>query len=292
MMQNPCCKADELEVRLPMTTPEVDGYQVISHLGEGGASHVWLAEHLASRVHVVLKVLKTTPAEDLDAFQRFRQEHAFITASRHAGVVTVFEDGFAAGYPYLSMEYFPRGSLKDALDAALSPRQSLAVLAQLAGALAEIHGHGIVHRDLKPANILVRDDGTMAIADFGVAARSEAVAADAQSGKVFGSPHYLAPELIRGEPASPLTDLYSLGVMFHEMLTGKKPFTGANVRELAQQHLHAPPPRLEPSLKDYQPLHDGLLAKNPAERFQSAQELLVGVDEVWTMLAVRVSQLR
>ena len=94
------------------------------------------------------------------------------------------------------------------------------------------------------------------------------------------------------QPASPLSDLYSLGVVFHELLTGVKPFNGATVRELAQRHLRDPVPRLEESLADYQPLLDGLLAKQPHERFQSANDLLVGIDEVWTMLAVRVARMR
>ncbi|MSQ53430.1 MAG: serine/threonine protein kinase [Betaproteobacteria bacterium] len=208
------------------------------------------------------------------------------------GVAEIFGHGFAGPYPYLAMEYFPRGSLKDAVQTALSPRQAMAVLAQLAGALAQIHANRIVHRDLKPANVLVRDDGTMAIADFGVAARLEAVGADAKKQEVFGSPHYFAPELIRGEPASRLTDIYSLGIVFHEMLTGAKPFLAANIRELAQKHISAPVPRFDATLTDYQALQDGMLAKDAAARFQSANELLAGVDEVWTMLAVRAAQSR
>jgi serine/threonine protein kinase len=270
--------------------PEVEGYRIDSHLGEGGGAHVWLAERADDHKAVVLKILKTTPTEDIGKFQSFRQEHAFIVESQHAGVAEIFGHGFAGAYPYLAMEYFPRGSLKDAVHAALTPRQAMAVLAQLAGALAQIHTNRIVHRDLKPANVLVRDDGTMAIADFGVAARLEAVGADAKNQEVFGSPHYFAPELIRGQPASRLTDLYSLGIVFHEMLTGKKPFLATNVRDLAQKHLNAPVPRLDAALSDYQALLDGMLAKNPIDRFQGAQQLLAGVDEVWTMLAVRMAQ--
>ncbi len=275
-----------------MNTPAFEGHTVISLLSEGATSHVWLTERDADRLSVVFKVLKKTPAEDIDAFQRLRREHAYIAEARHNSVVEIFSNGFTGAYPYLAMEYFSRGSLKDALTEALSPRQSLAVLAQLSGALVEIHGHAIVHRDLKPANVLVRDDGTMAIADFGVAARLDAVRADAQKKEVFGSPNYLAPELIQGNPASPLTDIYSLGIMFHEMLTGRKPFLATNVRDLAQLHLNAPVPQLAAALVDYQPLLEGMLAKNPLARFQSAEELLNGVDEVWTMLAVRVSRMR
>lgn len=273
-----------------MMAPHVDGFRLLAHLGEGGGAHAWLAERESDNLALVLKILKTTPAEDPGKFQSFRQEHAFIVESHHAGVAEIFGHGFAGAHPYLAMEYFPRGSLKDAVKSALSPRQAMAVLAQLAGALAQIHANRIVHRDLKPANVLVRDDGTMAIADFGVAARLEAVGADAKNQEVFGSPHYFAPELIRGEPASRLTDIYSLGIMFYEMLTGKKPFLATNVRDLAQKHLNALVPRLEESLADYQALLDGMLAKDPAQRFRSAQELLQGVDEVWTMLAVRTAQ--
>ena len=275
-----------------METPHVDGFRVLSHLGEGGTSHVWLAERDGDRAQVVLKILKTTPAEDIDRFQSFRQENAYIVESRHSSVVEILGNGFAGPYPYLAMEYFPRGSLRDAVQTALSPRQALAVLAQLSGALVQIHVHGLVHRDLKPENVLVREEGSMAIADFGMAARQDALRADARKQKISGSPHYIAPELIQGEPASTLTDIYSLGIVYHEMLTGKKPFTAASMRELAQLHLSAPVPRLDTSLSEYQGLLDGMLAKNPQERFQSADDLLTAVDEVWTMLAVRVAQLR
>lgn len=273
-----------------MTPIEVEGYRLVSQLGEGSDARAWLAERDGDHMTVVLKILKTTPAENIGAFQSFRQEHAFIAESRHAGVAEIFGHGFAGQYPYLAMEYFPRGSLKDAVQSALVPRQAMAVLAQLAGALAQIHANRIVHRDLKPANVLVREDGTMAIADFGVAARLEAVAADAKQQQVYGSPHYLAPELIRGEPASRLTDIYSLGVLFYEMLTAAKPFPANNIRELAQKHLNTPVPRLPESLGDYQALLDGMLAKDPSQRFQSAQQLLDSVDDVWTRLAVRAAQ--
>lgn len=273
-----------------MMPDAVEGYKIVSLLGEGSHARAWLAERDEDRRPVVLKILKTAPAEDIGAFQSFRQEHAFIAESRHAGVAEIFGHGYSGAYPYLAMEYFPRGSLKDAVQTALVPRQAMAVLAQLAGALEQIHANRIVHRDLKPANVLVRDDGSMAIADFGVAARLEAVGADAKKQEVFGSPHYFAPELIRGEPASRLTDIYSLGVMFHEMLTGQKPFPATNIRELAQKHLHAPVPRFAAPLGDYQGLLDGMLAKEPAQRFQSAQHLLEAVDGVWTRLAVRGSQ--
>ena len=275
-----------------MNRPQVDGYHVLSHLGEGGSSHAWLAERDGDRTPVVLKILKTTPVEDIDRFQSFRQEQAYIVESRHSSVVEILGNGFAGMHPYLAMEYFPRGSLRDAVQTALSPRQALAVLAQLAGALAQIHMHGIVHRDLKPENVLVREDGSMAIADFGMAARLDAVSADARRQKISGSPHYIAPELILGEPASALTDIYSLGVIYFEMLTGKKPFSATTVRELANQHLNAPVPRLDTSLADYQGLLDGMLAKDPQARFRSAEALLASVDEVWTMLAMRVAQMR
>jgi serine/threonine protein kinase len=164
------------------------------------------------------------------------------------------------------------------------------VLAQLAGALVEIHGHGIVHRDLKPDSVLVREDSTMAIAIWR-RRTYRAVIADAKIIMCSARP-IIWPGIILGEPASALTDIYSLGVLFYEMLTGRKPFTASNLRDLARQHLSAEVPPLDASLADYLPLLHGMLAKNPHERFQSAQDLLVGVDEVWTMLAVRVAQMR
>ena len=272
--------------------PEVEGYRIVSHLGEGGASHVWLAGREPDGMQVALKILKTTPAEDVDAFQRFRQEQALIASVRHANVVDLLGDGFAGAHPYIVLEYLPRGSLREAIAAGLSPRQALAVLAQLAGALAQMHAHHIIHRDLKPQNILIREDGTMAIADFGVATRIDSARPEADQKEVFGSPHYLAPELIGGSPASELTDLYSLGIVFHEMLTGRKPYVAASVRELAALHVNAPVPRLPEDLLDYQGLLAGLLAKDPRMRIGSAAELLDSIDDIWTRLANRVMQMR
>ena len=171
----------------------------------------------------------------------------------------------------------------------LTPRQALSLLAQAAEALAEIHRLGIVHRDVKPANMMLRADGTMVLADFGIAKRYTGDMARTVHGEFFGTPYYISPEQANGKPATERSDIYSLGIIFYEMLMNQRPFDGNSIVELITQHVHAPVPRLPDALTDYQGLLDGMLAKDPAERLQNADEVLAAIDRVWTQVALRGS---
>ena len=270
-----------------ISPPTISGYRIISKIGQGGMSHVYLTRRDSDKEKVVLKILNARPADDPELFQRFAQEYALISSAQHNNVVKIYEHGFTDSYAFIAMEYLPKGTLSDAIAKGLDTRQALSILAQLAGGLAEMHKRGIVHRDLKPANIMVRDDGTMAIADFGIAKKLEAAANMTRHGELFGTPYYLAPELVEGQPASERSDLYSLGVIFYEMLTGKKPFDSPSISELIAQHLRAPIPRLAGSMAECQPLIDGLLAKNPLHRYANAYALLDAVDTIWSARAAR-----
>ncbi|OGA02751.1 MAG: hypothetical protein A3H35_14290 [Betaproteobacteria bacterium RIFCSPLOWO2_02_FULL_62_17] len=235
----------------------------------------------------MLKILNARPADDPELFQRFAQEFMLISSAQHNNVVKIHDYGFTDAYAFIAMEYMPKGTLKDAIEKGLSERQALSVMAQLAGGLRELHSRGIIHRDLKPANIMVRDDGTMAIADFGIAKKLQDAAEQTRHGELFGTPYYLAPELIEGQPASERSDLYSLGVIFYEMLTGRKPFEAEAISELVAQHLRAPIPRLPAKVADCQPMLDRLLAKNPGGRYPDADALLAAIDELWSWRAAR-----
>jgi serine/threonine protein kinase len=206
---------------------------------------------------------------------------------QHHNVVRIYDHGFSDTCAYIAMEYLSRGTLKEAIADGLSKRQALSLLAQIAGGLAAIHERGIIHRDLKPANIMLRDDGTIAIADFGIAKKIEEASENTRYGQLFGTPYYVAPELIDGLPASPRSDLYSLGIVFYELLTGQRPFEAPVMSELIAQHLRAPIPRLAPELADYQDLLDGMMAKDPQTRFADADALLGAIDRVWTQQSLR-----
>jgi serine/threonine-protein kinase PpkA len=268
---------------------QIKGYRVQSKIGEGGMSNVFLAERESDGAQVALKILNARPSDDKQLLQRFIQESALISDIDHTNVVKIYDKGFTDDYAYIAMEYFTGGSLKDVIAQGLSPRQALSLLAQAAAALAEIHRLGIVHRDVKPANMMLRADGTMVLADFGIAKRSEGSMDRTMHGEFFGTPYYISPEQAGGKPATERSDIYSLGIIFYEMLMNRRPFDGSSIVELISQHVHAPVPRLPAALDDYQGLLDSMLAKDPAERLQNADEVLAAIDRVWTQVALRAN---
>jgi class 3 adenylate cyclase len=268
---------------------QVKGYRVLSKIGEGGMSNVFLAERESDGAQVALKILNARPSDDKQLLQRFIQESALIADIDHTNVVKIYDKGFTEDYAYIAMEYFTGGSLKDVIASGLTPRQALSLLAQASAALAEIHRLGIVHRDVKPANMMLRADGTMVLADFGIAKRTQGAMERTVHGEFFGTPYYISPEQANGHKATERSDIYSLGIIFYEMLMNRRPFEGNSIVELISQHVHAPVPRLPEALLDYQVLLDGMLAKDPAERLQSADEVLAVIDRVWTQIALRAS---
>jgi class 3 adenylate cyclase/transcriptional regulator CtsR len=268
---------------------QVKGYRVLSKIGEGGMSNVFLAERENDGAQVALKILNARPSDDKQLLQRFIQESALISDIEHPNVVKIYDKGFTDDYAYIAMEYFTGGSLKDVIAQGLTPRQSLSLLAQAAAALAEIHRLGIVHRDVKPANMMLRADGTMVLADFGIAKRTEGSMDKTLHGEFFGTPYYISPEQANGKPATERSDIYSLGIIFYEMLMNRRPYVGESIVELIAQHVGAPVPRLPQQLEDYQVLIDGMMAKDPADRLQNADQVLAAIDRVWTQIALRAS---
>jgi serine/threonine protein kinase len=136
---------------------------------------------------------------------------------------------------------------------------------------------------------MLRADGTMVLADFGIAKRAEGAMDRTVHGEFFGTPYYISPEQANGKSASARSDIYSLGIIFYEMLINRRPYVGDSIVELISQHLHAPVPRLPQALDDYQALLDGMMAKDPAERLQNADEVLAAIDSVWTQIALRAN---
>jgi serine/threonine protein kinase len=211
-------------------------------------------------------------------FDRFLQEYEVIARVRHANVVRIFDLGVADDHAYIAMEYLAAGSLGERLQKALAPETAAEYLRQIAGALAAIHEAGILHRDLKPANIMFRSDASLALIDFGLAKQMRLHAAITGTGQIFGTPYYMSPEQGHAEPTDERSDLYSLGCILYEMLTGDRPFTATSPMGVIYRHAHAPRPRVSRALTHFQPVLDRLLAVDRFERYQSARELLAALD--------------
>jgi class 3 adenylate cyclase/tRNA A-37 threonylcarbamoyl transferase component Bud32 len=277
----------ELATNLGEKQLSVQGYRVLSRIGHGGSSIVYLAERESDKQQVVLKILNAAPGLDEALLQRFVQEFDIISSIDHPNVVKIFDRGFSDRRAYIAMEYFPGGSLAEVIVGGLSARQALSLLAQAASALREIHARGIIHRDVKPSNLMARPDGSIALADFGIAKRLGNDFGQTQQGEIYGTPYYISPEQIEGNPATAQSDIYALGIIFHEMLTGGRPFEAESVSELIAMHVKAGRPKLPEPLVEYQALLDRMLAVAPRDRYKNADELLDGIDGVWTQQALR-----
>jgi len=265
----------------------VQGYRVVSKIARGGSSVVYLAERESDKQQVVLKILDATAGVDEILLQRFVQEFDIISSIDHPNVVKIYDRGFSDRHAYIAMEYFPNGSLVEVIQKGLNERQALSLLAQAASALREVHNRGIIHRDIKPGNLMARADGSIVLADFGIAKRLGDDLGRTRQGELYGTPYYVSPEQIEGSPATAQSDIYSLGIIFYEMLTGQRPFDAESVSGLIALHISAPRPKLPEPLAEYQVLLDRMIAVDPGKRYNSADELFGGIDEVWTRQALR-----
>ena len=254
---------------------EVPGYSIVKQIATSNFSQVFLARSKRLRRNVVLKVMnRGTSPRELDDAERFQREYEIISSIAHRAIAEIYDFGTLPEYKYLTMEYIPCGDLRDRLRNPLSIDESLYYLRSIAEALRVIHVFGILHRDLKPANVMLREDNSPVLIDFGLARRSMEDADTTAAGQVLGSPYYISPEQSQGQRVDARTDLYSLGVMFYEMLTGERPYSGRTAMAIMAQHAGSPIPILPPNVALQQALLDRLMAKRPEERYASADELL------------------
>jgi serine/threonine protein kinase len=213
-------------------------------------------------------------SDGIGAFDRFLQEYEMIADLVHPNIVKIYDLGVSDDHAHIAMDYLSGGDLKQRIQAGISESDAVQYARQIASALATVHSVGILHRDLKPGNVMLRDDGSVALIDFGLAKRMRLHQEMTGSGEIFGTPYYMSPEQGHAEDVDARSDVYSLGVIFYEMLTGEKPFKASNAMGIIYKHSHAPIPVLPRRLEKYQLLLDLLLAKAAADRMQSADEVV------------------
>ena len=252
-------------------------YRIIRKLGAGGMADVYLAEDQELGRNVAIKILNDRHAADDSFIERFRREAKNAAGLSHPNIVSIYDRGEAEGTYYIAMEYLEGRSLKE-LIVSRGPapiKVSIDYARQILAALAAAHRRGIVHRDIKPHSVLVNPEGRLKVTDFGIA-RSGA-SQMTEVGSIIGTAQYLSPEQARGAPVDQTSDLYSVGVVLYEMLTGQVPFTGDTPLEIAMKHLSEvpkPPSELRPEVPhDLDLIVLRALAKDPAERYQSAEEM-------------------
>ena len=252
-------------------------YVIKRKLGSGGMAVVYLAEDQELGRPVALKLLDDRHASDEQFVERFRREAQSAAGLNHPNIVSIFDRGHAAGTYYIAMEYLDGRTLKELLVRNGPTPVPIAIdyARQILGALSFAHRNGIVHRDIKPHNIIVGSDGRLKVTDFGIARSGASQMTEA--GSIVGTAQYLSPEQARGAPVDPRSDLYSLGIVLYEMLTGSVPFTGDTPVEIAMKHLSQvpePPSTLRPDVPhDLDAVVMRALAKAPEQRYDSAEEM-------------------
>jgi tRNA A-37 threonylcarbamoyl transferase component Bud32 len=256
----------------------IRGHRCLRQVGSGGMCTIYLAESERAGTVVVLKVFSQVPdvSERIASFDRFLREYEIVAGLDHNNIVRIYDLGVADDHAYIAMEHFPNGDLRQRMKSPLSAATAVVYLEQIASALHAIHSVGILHRDMKPANVMLRADGTLCLIDFGLA-KANFDAELTGTREIFGTPYYMSPEQGHAESIDARSDIYSLGVMFYEMLIGRKPFSGSTAMEVIYKHKRAELPEIPAQFAAYEDLLRRMLAKLPAGRFQSAAELLQAV---------------
>ena len=254
-------------------------YEVFQHIGQGGMADVFLAVDTILNRHVAIKILRSELCTDAVSVLRFEREAQAATALSHPNIVEIYDVGEYKGHHYIVMEYVPGKTLKQVIRdrGALLKEEAVDIAKQLVSATAEAHRRGIIHRDIMPQNVIVKSDGSIKILDFGIALAKGSMQLT-QANNVMGSVHYLAPELARGEPATVQSDIYALGIVLYEMLTGDVPFKAENAVQVALMQMRNELPdcqKINPTIPmSVANIITKATSKDRGQRYQSCQEML------------------
>ena len=256
-------------------------YRVLRRLGSGGMADVWLAEDTHLQRQVALKVLHSRFLQDQQFVERFQREAEHAAGLQHPNIVAVFDRGQDAGVNYIAMRYVEGPTLKELIERGLTPEQAAALVRQVLEGARFAHRNGIVHRDLKPQNVIVDQEGKAVVTDFGIARAG--VSEITQTGSVMGTPQYLSPEQAQGFEVTPVSDLYSIGVILYEALCGRVPFEGESAVAVAMKQVSETPQRPSSINPQVSPALDAVvmraLEKDPGQRFQSADAFIAALDQ-------------
>ena len=258
-------------------------YRLLELLGQGGMATIYRARDAQLERDVAVKVLRPEYGRDPDFFARFRQEAQSAASLNHPGVVAVYDYGTDPAGPFIVMELVDGEDLASIIrrSGALPPRQAARLTAQTARAIAAAHASGFVHRDIKPSNLMVTSEGKIKVTDFGIA-RAIAEAALTLPGTTLGSVHYFSPEQARGEMATPASDIYSLGIVLFELLTGRRPWEGDSAAAIATARLTGPVPSPSAVRSGIPPVLEAItrkaMATDPNDRFASAEAMADTLD--------------
>lgn len=261
----------------------VRGFRPMELLGKGGNASAFLAENEESGERVVLKIVSLDSVDSTDVI-RFKKEYKIMSEINHPNIGRIYGQNFDETIMFMIMEYLPGGSLKEHLPhiKEKSDTELLSIIRQVAEALKCTHEAGVVHRDVKPANIMFRMDGTVVLIDYGAAKNLSDMGKLTQVGQVVGTPYYMSPEQVTGDTVLPQSDIYSLGVILYEIMTGVKPFTSSNLTNVLFSHLKAEVPQLFGERIKYQPVLEKMMAKSLIKRFKSMQEVIDAIDHYLT----------
>ncbi len=259
---------------------QIPGYRIIRKINQGGMSTVYLAIQISVGRIVALKVMNPGLTSDPAFSERFQREATIVGQLSHPNIVAIYDIGRTDDLNYIAMDYLPNGSVHDKMINGMTGEEALRVTKEIANALDHAHEKGYIHRDIKPENILFRADNSAVLSDFGVAKGIVGVSRMTHVGTVVGTPHYMSPEQTRGQTVDARSDLYSLGVLFFEMLTGFLPYQGEDAVTIALKHISAPIPKLPLQYQAYQKILEKFLAKDPEQRFQSGQEVSAAIEQL------------
>lgn len=263
----------------------IPGYRIVRKISQGGMSTVYLAIQKSVDREVAVKVMSPSLSRDPSFGSRFYREAKIVGKLSHPHIVSIYDVGSYKHYNFIAMDYLPGAPLQVRMEEGLPVPEITRIIREICTALDYSHERGYIHRDIKPDNILFREDGSAVLCDFGIAKALKGNLRATDVGSVLGTPHYMSPEQAQGKEIDGRADIYSLGVMFYEMLSGQVPFSGDDAVAVAVKHMTSPIPKLPTAHKAFQPIIEKMMAKRTGDRFQSGKEVIEALDELESSLS-------